>query len=76
MTSTGVLVGLVVGGGVIMVGGRTVLVVERLAGAGGLLDDGVVVAEGFVGVWRGVGLRLFLGVGLLFFGGGRAMVKE
>ena len=50
MASTGVLVGSVVGGGVVMVSGRTGLVVERLAVAGGLLDGGVVVVEGIVGV--------------------------
>ena len=46
---------LVAGGGVVRVGGRTGLVVEWLAVAGGVLDDGVVVTEGVVGVVRGVG---------------------
>ena len=46
---------MVVGGGVVRVGGRTGLVVEWLAVAGCVLDDGVVVTEGVVGVVRGVG---------------------
>ena len=48
------------GGGVVRVGGRTGLVVEWLAVAGGVLDDGVVVTEGVVGVVRGLRLRLRL----------------
>ena len=76
MTSTEVLVGSVVGGGVVMVSGRTGLVVERLDVAGGMLDGGVVVAEGIVGVWRGVGLRSFLVVDRLGFTGGRPMVTD
>ena len=64
MTSTGVLVGSVGRGGVVMVGGRTGLVVEWLTVAGGVLDGGVVVAEGIVGVVRGGGLRLRLFLGL------------
>ena len=64
VTSTEVVVGSVVGGGVVMVGGRTGLVVEWLTVAGGVLDGGVVVAEGIVGVVRGGGLRLRLFLGL------------
>ena len=54
-TSMGVSCGLTVaGGGVIMVGGRTVSLVERFAVARGLVDGGVVVAELSLGVLRGV----------------------
>ena len=79
MTSTGVLVGSVGRGGVVMVGGRTGLVSEGLAVAGGLLDGGVGggTAEGMVGVgvilrWGGVlrlrlRLRLSLGVDIKGF---------
>ena len=82
MMSTGVLVGSVVCGGVVMVGGRTGLVLEGLVVAGGLLDGGLGVgtAEGMVGVllWYGVlRLRLRVSLGVLLPGCalGRAMLK-
>ena len=72
MMSTGVLVGSVVCGGLVMVGGSTGLVLEWLVVAGGLLDGGSGggTAEGTVGVlrWDGVlrlRLRVSLGVVLL-----------
>ena len=54
MMSTGVLVGSVVCGGLVMVGGSTGLVLEWLVVAGGLLDGGSGggTAEGTVGVLR------------------------
>ena len=82
MMSTGVLGGSVVCGGVVMVGGRTGLVVAGLVVAGGLVDGvlGVGTAEGIVGVllWGGVlRLRLRVSLGVLLPGCalGRAMVK-
>lgn len=82
MMSTGVLGGSVVCGGVVMVGGRTGLVVAGLVVAGGLVDGvlSVDTAEGIVGVllWGGVlRLRLRVSLGVLLPGCalGRAMLK-
>ena len=73
----GVLCGLMVaGGGVVMMGGRTVLLVERVSVVDGLLDGGVVVADVSLGILRGVGLQMFLGVDLFCFLGVRAMVND